>query len=250
MKKLVPLTMSRLQNLEVGQHVKSVLKGIDDLGSGLVTDSVLQQYLAKIAEASQLYDKALLKTTKSDETLKISNADMERDKAITAFQRQLSVYELSEDDTELDAYTSLNTLMKTYKNIQRWNLEEESNGIDNLIEDLSAGKYTAHIATLHMQNLQDRVKSTNEKFKTVFTTRTNESVHTEYYDTKALREDLTLKYQVMTEYVLNLSIAHDSDTFNKPLDVINVVRKYYADLIAKRKGGQKGESETTIPPME
>jgi len=44
MKKLVVLSLTRLQNLEVGQHVKGVLKGIADLESGLITDDCALLY--------------------------------------------------------------------------------------------------------------------------------------------------------------------------------------------------------------
>lgn len=250
MKNLVGLNLARLQNLEVGQHVKGVLKGIADLESGLITDANFLNYYARLGEASVQFDKAMLKITKSDETLKITNADALRDKAITAFQRQLSVYELSEDETEIEAFNSLNTVMKTYKNLQRWNLEEETNGIDNLLDELASAKYAAHIATLNLQNFQDRIKSSNEKFKSFFNSRTNEQVNTEYYDTKALREELTDQYNLLAEYTLTLSKAVNTEAFNKPLDVFNTVRKYYADLLAKRKGTKKGEEEEPIPPME
>jgi uncharacterized protein (DUF4213/DUF364 family) len=250
MKNLVGLNLARLQNLEVGQHVKGVLKGIADLESGLITDANFLNYYARLGEASVQFDKAMLKITKSDETLKITNADALRDKAITAFQRQLSVYELSEDETEIEAFNSLNTVMKTYKNLQRWNLEEETNGIDNFLDELASAKYAAHIATLNMQNFKDRIKSSNEKFKIFFNSRTNEQVNTEYYDTKTLRDELTDQYNLLAEYTLTLSKALDTEAFNKPLDVFNIVRKYYADLLAKRKGTKKGEEEEPIPPME
>ena len=44
--------------------------------------------------------------------------------------------------------------------------------------------------------------------------------------------------------------ATGQEQYTKTLDVINVVRKYYADLLAKRKGTKKGEMEEPIPPME
>ena len=250
MKSLVSMYTYKLQVLEVGQHVKSVLKGIDDLGNGLITDAVLQNYLSQLGASSVEYDKAMLKVMKSDETEKIAQADAERDKAITATLRQISAYELSDDATEFNASVSLNTLFNTYKNIQKWNFEEESNGIDNLLVDLESEKYAAHIAELNMQSFVERIRSKNERFKELFAGRTQEKVNTEYYDTKALRADLTSKYNVMIEYVLVLARALDQDQYNKPLDVINTVRKYYADLLAKRKGSKKDEVAEPIPPME
>ena len=119
MKSLVSMYTYKLQVLEVGQHVKSVLKGIDDLGNGLITDAVLQNYLSQLGASSVEYDKAMLKVMKSDETEKIAQADAERDKAITATLRQISAYELSDDATEFNASVSLNTLFNLLVRVQR-----------------------------------------------------------------------------------------------------------------------------------
>jgi hypothetical protein len=43
--------------------------------------------------------------------------------------------------------------------------------------------------------------------------------------------------------------AKKTDEFNKSQDVINALRKYYADLLAKRKPAKKGETPVLIPPM-
>ena len=250
MKSLVNLMMSRLQVLEAGQHVKSVVKGIEDLGSGFITDTIFQNYLTKTKDASTEYDKALVKVMKSDETAKIVAADDVRDKAITAAQRYLNVFELSEDETEHLAYASLHTLFNTYKGIQKWNFEEESNGIDNLLVDLSTEKYQTHLSELHMQDYIDRIQTANDTFKELFAGRTQEQANKEYFDTKALRDELQLQYNTLIEYVLVMAKATDTDLYNKPLDVINTVRKYYADLLAKRKGSKKEETAEPIPPME
>lgn len=69
------MSIGRLQLLEVGQHVKSVLKGIDELGAGFVSDAILTGYLSHLLDASNEFDKGLLKVMKSDETVKIVEAD-------------------------------------------------------------------------------------------------------------------------------------------------------------------------------
>ena len=250
MKTLTSLSIGRLQLLEVGQHMKSVLKGIDELGAGLITDAILTDYLSKTDQASNQFDKGLLKIMKSDETAKIVEADAVRDKALNATLRYLDVFEISEDAAERDAFASLNTLFKTYKGIQKWNFEEESNGIDNLLADLQDAKYLAHVGTLHMDAYIVRVKTTNEKFKTLFAGRTQEKASKEYFDTKALRDELVAIYYDLTEYVAVMARATGQEQYTKTLDVINAVRKYYADLLAKRKGTKKGEMEEPIPPME
>ena len=250
MKTLHVLNVHRLQNLEVGQHVKSVLKAIEDLGSGFVTNDILLNYLSQINTAVTAYDKAMLKVVKSDETVKIADADAERDKSITATQRYLSVFELSKEAAEREAFASLHTLMKTYKNIQKWNFEEESNGIDNLLEDFASEHYAPHVAMLHLESFVERIRTDNEAFKAVFALRTHQYITTEHFDAKVLRDDLVAKYNLLCDYVLAMATALDNEEFNTVLNALNTIRKYYADLLARRQGTGKTEPVEDIPPVE
>lgn len=55
----------------------------------------------------------MLKIMKSGQTAKISAADDVRDKAIAATLRILSAFELSDNETELQAYLSLHRICLT-----------------------------------------------------------------------------------------------------------------------------------------
>jgi Family of unknown function (DUF6261) len=247
MKQLQSLNLTRLSILEFGQHLKSVNSGIEILNN--VTDDVFANYLTTSNANLVNYDKAMLQVQKSDETAKIVTADTQRDIAITALQRQLSVYELSEENAELEAYNSLNTLLQTYKGMQRWNFEEESNGIDNLLSDLNNSKYLPSVTLLNMGAFLSRLNTKNVVFKTIFATRTQETAVKEVFDTKALRNTAKVTYVDMIEYVLSMAKAKNTPEFNNALDVINTVRKYYADLLAKRKAATATTPEVAIPPM-
>ena len=248
MKKLQSLNLARLSNLELGQHVKTVKKGITTLNSA--TDAGFVDYLTQLETNSTAYDKALVQVKKSDETEKISNADNLRDRAVSALNRYLSVFELSENENEVLAYKSLYTLLKTYKGIQRWNLEEESNGIDNLVNDLSNAKYLPSVTLLNMNSYVTRVATRNDEFKNLFEGRTMETASKDVFNVKKLRSDLKTTYTDMATYVLTMAKSKDTEEFNKALDLINAVRKYYSDLLAKRKSTNKVDDNDPIPPME
>jgi hypothetical protein len=249
MKTLESVSLPRLSVLEFGQHIKSILSNINLLGSGFITDAVLHHYLQVMHTKMEGYDKGMLLVTKSDETVRIVAADKQRDDALTTLIRLLSVYELSDDAAEAAAYESLHTLFTTYKGIQKWNFEEESNGIDNLLDDLANAKYKPLADLLLMGRYITRIASTNAAFKTLFAARTQEVSGKESFDVAALRKDLKTVYDDTADYVLSMAKAHNTDQYNKCLDVINTVRKYYHDLLAKRSGGTKDVPATPIPPM-
>ncbi len=248
MKELHVLSLTKLTILEFGQHLKSVNNGIALLNN--TTDSVFLNYLNTSNANLVQYDKAMLQIQKSDETAKIAAADDARDVAITALQRQLSVFELSEIEAEVEAFKSLNTLLKSYKGIQNWNFEAETNGIENLLVDLNNTKFAPLVTQLNMNNFVTRIQAKNEIFKTLFAGRTQEAASKEVFDTKVLRAKAKTTYTDMIEYVLSMAKAIDSDEFNKALGVINTVRKYYADLLAKRKPATATTPTEPIPPME
>jgi hypothetical protein len=237
MKILEPLNLTRLTNLEFGQHIKSVVGNITQPsgGTSIVTDASLLAYLGSLTASSTLYDKALVQIPKSDETAKIVASDKIRDTAITAAQRYLSVFELSALEAEQLAFASLDTLFAAYKGIQNWNFEEESNGIDNLVVDLQTPKYAASVATLTMATYVDRIAQANTDFKILFAKRTLETSAKEVFDIRAMRTEMKNTYTDMSEYVLSLAKVKDTDEFNQTLSIINTVRKYYSDMLVKQK---------------
>ncbi len=249
MKQLQTLSLTRLSVLEFGQHIKSVVTNIGLLGKDFITDKALADYLQELNTQTVGYDKAMLQIAKSDETAKIVAADTRRDNAVTALTRQLWVYELSEDEAELLAYQSLATVVNTYKGIQRWNLEEETNGIDNLLADLLDSKYKPYVELLQMLPYVNRMEATNAAFKTLFASRTLEASSKESYDVPAMRKAIKTVYEDMVGYVLTMAKAKKTEPYLKTLDVINTVRKYYHDLLAKRKSNNDDAPDASIPPM-
>lgn len=250
MNALEPLSLTRLANLEFGQHIKSIKSNIDLLGDGFITDNVMITYLAQLGNKSDDYDKAMKYIAKSDETAKITAADVERDNLIVTLQRQLSVFEYTKNEEKRDAYLSLTNLFNVYKGLKNWNYEEESNGIDNLIVDMESEKYEPHATLLGMTEFMLELKLANDKFKTLFNVRTQEFASKENYNVKEMRKDIGGVYTDFCNYVLSMSKALNTEQYNQTLSVINVVRKYYADRLASRPAGKKGETPEPIPPME
>ena len=246
MKTLESISLTRLTVLEFGQHIKDIVTGLGQLGggAGFITDVPLLDFVTRLNGQLVPYDKAMVQLAKSDETAKIMAADKLRDNAVTAALRYLSAFELSPIAIELAAYASLDALFSAYKGIQNWNFVEESNGIDNLVADLTSAKYSAHVITLNLTVFSDRIKQANDDFKTLFSKRTLETSAKEVFDVKAMRNDMKEVVTDMNEYVLTMAKIKNTDEFNQSLSVINTVRKYYADLLSKRKPTKEDGNET------
>lgn len=246
MKKIEKLNLTRLTSLEIGQLIKSTCEGFAKMEGIIIKDEILANYVKALETKSAEYDKAQMQILKSDETAKIVEADRQRDVAISAMQRILNVYELTENPAELEAFTSLTNLFKNYKGIQSWNLEEETNGIENLLGDLNTAKYSQHLTTLQMQSFVGRITTANNNFKAIFSGRTQEKANKEVFDIKLLRDEMKKVYLDLMNYVLSLSKALDTEQYNRSLSLINATRKYYSDLVARRNPKKTtAQTETT-----
>jgi hypothetical protein len=251
MKKLERVSITRLSHLEFGQHVKSIRDNITSGGElkKLVQDTVLLQYLDELNSKTAIYDQAMMQIAKSDETVKLAQADGLRDKALVSIQRYLNVFEHTSNQEQALAYASLKTLFRKYKGLKKWNYEEESNGLDSLIADLQGDKYGALATLIGMTDYVSKLQQSNDAFKTLFRGRTQEQSGKEIFNVKELKNDLKITYEKMVNYVLAMATALDNEEFNKSLSLINTVRKYYSDMLAKRGDGHKATTEIPIPSV-
>jgi hypothetical protein len=225
-----------LSNLEIGEHVDSIVKNIEILGSTLISDPVLTNYLVQLTARNAAFSEGLMPPKKSDETAKIAKADEKRDIATRMLFQQLKVYKYVENPLEQEAYASLKNIFNTYRGIHRWNFEKQTAGMDNLLTSLQEPVYVAHLDWLDMTAKVARLTTANEAFKAAFNKRMQEKISTPSYDMKQLRKEMQQTYEDTINYVLAMAKAHDTEQFNKTLEVINLLRDYYGNLIAKRLG--------------
>ena len=66
----------------------------------------------------------------------------------------------------------------------------------------------------------------------------------EVYNVKDLRKELTDIYQRLSAYIIANAQVKDEAFFTKTMEVLNNSRKYYADVLARRKVGVKAPAET------
>lgn len=230
-----------LSNLEIGEHVDSIVKNIEILGSTFISDPVLTNYLEQLTARNAAFSEGLMPLKKSDETAKIVLANTARNTAARMLFNQLRVYKHTENPLEQEAYASLRNALSPYKGVHYWNFEKQTAGTDNLLTSLQEPVYIAHLDLLDMTAKVARLTAANEAFKAAFNKRMQEKISTPSYDMKLLRKEMQQTYEDTINYVLAMAKAHDTEPFNKTLEVINLLRDYYGNLIAKRLG-MKGKS--------
>jgi hypothetical protein len=242
MYQLESLKVSVLTQMEAGALIKRHLDDLATLPSGAITDVPLTNYLTALSGKSALYEKALVQIRGNEETTKIEEADAVRDAAIGALNKAVELGSVSDVTGEAEAARVLGMVLKSYKGLAGLNYEAESNGIDNLVADFESAAYAQHVKTLNLDRYVVRLKESNATFKTLFGSRMVSTANKEYYDTKALRIDLFNTYKEFTLYLVAMANARQTDEFTRSLTLINTARKYYADMLAKRKGSSKADA--------
>ncbi len=163
-------------------------------------------------------------------------ADKDRDLAFGQFKKSVKLFLDSDDADEQEAAKSLMNLINVYKDIENLSYGAEITNIDKLIAELEGANYSEKVAFLNIGRPVMRLKNNNATFKTLFEWRLVEEATTETYNAKLLRKELLATYAEMTKYIVAMANALHSEQFVSVLNLLNIARKYYADLLARRKG--------------
>jgi tRNA U34 5-carboxymethylaminomethyl modifying GTPase MnmE/TrmE len=249
MKKLHKLRFAALHNLEAGQLVKSNVTDLATAGINLSTDPIIQNYVTKLTADSSQMDLVLLQVRAQQETHDLEVLDIKRDTSVRVLRMQLNIYKNSDIPAEVAAHNFLKLPFNTYKDIEKLNYEAENNAIDNFIIELAKPQYAAPIATLNLSGLITRMGNDNNSFKTLFSTRSTTTAGTATYDAKAIRKNMITNYDAYATYVLSLTNATtgmpNNGYYSSIFDIVDNIRKYYSDLIARRSGGSTPPVVTT-----
>ena len=247
---LVNISVTRLTSLEFGQFISSTISEINIVTSvHPITDAVFVQYLTDLISKSLMMDKAVKQIQKNNETAKIASQDVRRDHAVTIARRSNSLYEFTDDQDEHNAYVSIETVFGAYKGIQDWNMPEETKGIERMVAELKDEAHLPQIELLGITKYVNKMDTENQAFKTLFEGRSVGEAGKEVFDVKAIRKETRTVYEDLAAYVLSIAKGGKQEEFVAVLNVLNNIRKYYSDMLAKRKPAKEGEPPTPIPPM-
>ena len=242
---LETLSASTLTNMEFGQLILRILSDLATIDPSLLTNEAYNNYVQKLKNLVELYEKALAQVQKNEETEKIEQADGSRDKSVGAFGLGLRLYALSDDPEEVEASRGLSILFGSYKNLARLNYEAETLGIDKLVSELSGPNYSPKVNILRMERYVKRLTKTNETFKTLFGGRMVGTAMTQTFDLKTIRIEMLKQYNEFCTYVQVMANAVNTPLFLTSLNLLNTSRKYYSDMLARRTS-KKEEKEKPV----
>ncbi|MGV3312309.1 DUF6261 family protein [Streptococcus suis] len=235
MAKLQSLPINSLRHPEVAQFLTRFLDDLDKKGLVASKEDVIEKLLTGIRTNLPSFQQSLEQVRASEKSLSISEADELRDADLQALRDSIKPYRVSKREAEKSAYASLKLLFEQYKDTAKANYEQETALLTSLLDKLKTS-YSDQISALGVDKFVANLEESHREFETRFASRSQESLTKVSYDVKALRKAVLAPYQDLTEYVAIMVKVKDDAIYQDLLEVLNNSRKYYADILSRRKG--------------
>lgn len=235
--KLHKLDFSHLQYVESGQFIIRFLTDFQNSNLVATEDAEFNTLYQSLLQQSPIYDRALMQIQSWAESKMLVQLDYARDKKMATVRTAVYTFRHTDNADEKKAYDLIQTLLKTYRGVERMNFEAESLAVDNFIAELRSSRFSGAVALLGLENHLVNLENANANFKDLFSNRSTNINTTEVFDTKALRKKILDTYKDLAEYVAVMAKRKGTPFYTDLLTILNTGRSYYSDLIARRKGG-------------
>jgi hypothetical protein len=249
--KLYPIAPTDLQYVESGQFIVRFLTDFQGTGINSKTDLVFDELYQSLVTQSPIFNKALAQIKAKAESEILLQRDEHRDKKVATVRRAMMVFEYTDDAAKQTAFNHIKIIMNAYAGLEKENFEVESLGIDNLVAALRKTENLPYVKLLLMEEHVNDAEASNNVFKTTFNKRSNDSISTEVYDTRALRKNILSTYKELAEYIAVMAKRKNNDYYNGIAAALNNGREYFAGILARRQSeasktpkDTKGEENT------
>lgn len=242
--KLVVLHTANLHNAEFSQFIARFFEDFAGSGISLEADATFKELYESLNTKIPVYNKALEQVRAKEESKKLSELDKVRDADVQALKDSIKPYRNAKTEAKQKAYHAIKLVLDGYKDVIKDTYEEETNRVKTLISTLKSAQYQAQVETLKIGEFLGELETSNTAFNELFSHRSLKDLQKEVYNVKGLRKELTDIYQKLSAYINANAQVKPDEFFVKTLEVLNNSRKYYADVLARRKAGGKPSAET------
>lgn len=233
--KLHKLSLSQLHYVESGQFIIRFLTDFQNSNLVATEDAEFNTLYQSLLQQSPVYDRALMQIQSWAESKQLIVLDNARDKKMATVRTAVYTFRHTDNADEKRAYDLIQTLLKTYRGVERMNFEAESLAVDNFIAELRGSRFSGATAILGLENHLVNLENANTNFKTLFSNRSTTINTTEVFDTKALRKKILDTYKDLAEYVAVMAKRKSTPFYTELLTILNTGRSYFSDIIARRK---------------
>ena len=215
--KLNKLEVSRLHNAEFAQFLIRFFEDFDKSNISLDEDIDFKNKFEALNNDLPAFNRTLNQVRAKEESKQLAIMDKHRGDDMKAFRDALNAYKNSRNENYKKAYTVLNNVIFQYKKVESNNYEEQTILINSLINKFKEEECSKYIYILKLKEFLDTLEKSNID----------------------LRRKMTSQYKVLADYILALANVKESEYYVSILAIINNIRNYYADILARRDGFSK-----------
>lgn len=187
---------SRLTNDEhVGFHTEAIGFINTCTASRIFADTLMSEYTNAVEKEREVVNRP----TKAEFTEQLAEKDRVRDEALIYFFGTINMGQYSIITGAKEAFTYLNRVLEPYKAITGMSYSVESAKIDELLEACGESVASSHIKTLGLSEVVDMIKTANDAFEALNSSRTTEALG--YKETNALRAKTDELYNEIMEHL-------------------------------------------------
>lgn len=234
--------LSMLRNLEHFQMMSNVL-------AYLKAENLEELKLASIAESFEaklkLYDKVLVLERGNTLSVKISQADAERDNALKSFINVVKAYALFPDENKADAALKLRHVIGKYgSGIDRLPYLQESGVLANLLQDLAVKENADAIQLLHLEDWLLKLQESTARFDELFISRESDNSTKLSGKVKEARLQIQTEFEQLAVLVNAYEIVYGAEAYAGFVAKVNEAVSY-ARQQASRRGARPKSDETS-----
>lgn len=235
--------LSMLRNLEHFQVMSNVL-------AYLKAENLEELKLASLAGSFEaklkLYDDVLILERGNALSVKISQADSERDNALKSFINVVKAYALFPDESKADAALRLQHVIGKYGNgIDRLPYLQESGVLVNLLQDLAIRENADTITLLHLEDWLLKLQEATTRFDELFVSRESDNSTKLSGKVKEARQAVQSEFEHLAVLVNAYEVVYGAEAYAGLSAKINEAVSY-ARQQASRRGARPKSDETPV----
>ena len=233
----------------------------------------IQAALPQYAQAIDEEDASIARLNRENKTEEVENQDAERDNTLVGTAYQIRSYVHHWEPEKVAAAKRLLNIYDSFENDMHSNYKKESEGIDNLLQQMcgttsgniagtvgmggtggmgggmtgggsSSLAYTADVTLLGLAPWLDKLKQDNDNFKAIFNARQSDRSMVELMkEVKDTRRKADAIFRNIINLLNFLVMTNGITAYESLIADINVTIKDWNDTLARRKAAAKRKKE-------
>lgn len=242
----VEIALSRLnakEYLNLMTRLKSLIEEATPAVLG-ITDEEFGEFTAKVDE----FYKRIYFPAGNDLTEVLNELEQQRDALVTFLFQSIRSGASLPIEEQAAAAKALEVIISAYTGLQNMPAQQETVAITGLLMNLDTEEAKAHLATMNLTAIVEKLRTLNEEYDTRTKERTRAKGLETPETTAEMRVALDPMYQALTIIAQSKNVLEPTEATEEFMTVLNETIREVNSLYNMRMGRMKKEEQETVIP--